>query len=1196
MTAASKSSNSERERLEQNIAALEAQRASLGDAVADAAIASLRRELSALEAEPGRRKEGERRVVTVLFSDVVGSTAMAEQMDPEEWTEIMNAAFKRLIEPVERYGGTVARLMGDAILAFFGAPRAHEDDPQRAVLAALTIVEKFEPFREKLQSEKGLDFNVRVGINTGLAVVGDVGSETAGEYTAMGDAVNLAARMEQTAEPGTVQIAENTYRQVTPLFEMEALGGIEVKGKAEPVQSYRVLGRKESPGRPRGIEGLESPLIGRQREMALLAGLISSLDQESSGAIACLTGEAGLGKSRLIRELRDSAGADYQWVESASLSYESGQPYTLFQRLIRRLIGAAPGEPSDRLREQLEGLVQLFPPEEREEVRRLFESLYGLASQSGQPSQKGEAFVGRLFTAMTAIWEQRLRRGPVVLVFDDLHWTDPASAELLKHLLPLVERGPLLILLSLRPDTHTYGWEVKQAAEAEFSDRYTSVQLQPLSAEEGSQLVDNLLAISDLPPRLRTLIQEKTEGNPFFVEEVVRTLIDDGMVVRDESGARWQASSDGGEINIPGNVQAVLAARIDRLEEDARSTLQMAAVVGRSFYYRVLERIVDLVDDLSAQLLTLQRTQFIVKAAHQPELEYIFRHALTQEAAYSAILLRQRSVYHRRVGETLESLFPGREEEFAGALASHFFQAGDFQRALSYYTLAGDVSYRLFAIGEAIDHYSRAIDCVSKVDAVASEQLVHLYTRRGRAFELDGQFEQALDDYQTMIELAQERDSKALRLAALTAQCFVHATGTPLLDPPQAKALAAEALSLAQETGDRATEARLLMVWLVLAFYAGGDLELALANGRRSLEIARELGLTEQIGYTLHGISGILMFLERYEEAQQANLEERAAWLEVGNTPMLADSYLITGGLNLNLGDYQATITAAEEALRVSRSIGHRLDPEGVTHPQSIQTVVPYYVGLAALDQGDVGRAQENLHRGVKIAKKESNTLYQYAGYTHLIHLYVSMGALGRAEPLAEELYRARDQRVFGFYSWGLTRVARLKLVQGDLPQAQRIHAESVLGVDADSGPLWFMADVKMTGAELQLALGRPEQALSEALQLVARTRQVGMKGHFAEALLVQGKALAALEELEQAGDTLREAAQVAEGIGDRRLLWQIQAALAEVETKQGNIAVAQTAFGRAREVIDYIADHAGDDELRESFLALPEVLSVLSK
>jgi class 3 adenylate cyclase/tetratricopeptide (TPR) repeat protein len=1184
----SESPESRRKRLEQAIAALEAQRAILGDEAADAAIGLMRRELSALDAPetaPDRRKESQRRVVTILFSDVTGSTAMAESMDPETWTEIMNGAFERLIEPVERFGGTVARLMGDAILAFFGAPVAHEDDPQRAVLAGLAILESIRPFRERLQKEEGLSFDVRVGINTGLAVVGDVGSDTAGEYTAMGDAVNLAARMEQTASPGTVQIAENTYRLVTPFFEFEALGGIAVKGKSEPVQSYRVVGRRAAPGRIRGIEGLESPLIGREREKVLLDELISRLGQEEGGAIVCLTGEAGLGKSRLIRELRGSADPECRWYEAAMLSYESGQPYRLFERFIRRLVGLASSDTPTRMRERLQELVRLFPNSEQEEVGRLFESLFRLSGESEGPPLEGEAFKGRLFTAMTAIWEEQLSRGPLVLVFDDLHWVDPASAALLQHLLPLVERGPLIIVLAMRPNAQSPGWAVKEVAETEFSHRCTSLQLEPLSAEEGSQLVENLLTISDLPQRLRTLIQEKTEGNPFFVEEVVRTLIDDGIVVRDESGMRWRAGSKEGEIHIPDNVQALLVARIDRLEEAARNTLQLAAVVGRSFYYRVLAHIIDMVDDLSAQLLTLEKTQFIQEAARRPELEYIFRHALTQEAAYSAILLRQRRVYHRRVGETLESLFPDRQEELAGALAFHFFQAHDFERALHYYTVAGDVAFRLFAVVEAIDFYSRALDCAGKVDAVANEQLIHLYTRRGRAYELDNKFDEALANYQVMIELARERDDRALRLASLTAQLIIRATGTPLHDPPQAKALANEALSLAQELGDRATEARVLWGLLLLSIYSGVDPELGEEYGRRSLAIAREIGDTEQIAYTLHNMTTGSMAQEQFEEARRTSLEARAVWLELGNTPMLADSYLSTASLHMFAGDFEAAISDAREAIRISRSIGNKW----------IQSVAPFYTSLALLEQGDVDRSLEKLRQGLEMAEQEGITFFRFAGTSHQILLYWSAGAFDRADPLVEKLYRDRDQMVFGFFSSGLTRAARIKLALGDLTRAQQIQADSLQDVDKDSLMLYFVAEVTVTGALLHLALDRPEEALSEAQWLVERTRRAGLKSNLTEALLVQGRALAALDELEGAAAALREAAQVAEEIGQRRLLWQILAVLAEVETRQGNAAAAQTARGRAREVIDYIARHAGDSGLRESFLALPEVQSVLS-
>jgi class 3 adenylate cyclase len=426
----------------------------------------------------------------MLFCDVTGSTAAAEQLDPEEWAEIMNGAFDHMIRPVYRFEGTVARLMGDAVLAFFGAPLAYEDDPQRAVLAGLEIIEEIEAYREEVRSEWGFDFQVRVGINTGLVMVGQIGSDLQMEYTAMGDAVNLAARMEQTAEPGTVQIAENTYKQVAPFFDLEELGGITVKGKKEPVRSYRVLSRTATPGRLRGIEGLEAPLIGREHEKALLKKAMADLEN-GRGGIVCLIGEAGLGKSRLIGEIerrdRDGDGdrdrdreesrepsaasthskftIDNSQLTISSLSYESGHPYALFQRLVRRLIGAAQGDPPEMLREKIAGYIASLLPdtgsaaasEDREEVVRVFESLFGLESALGQPPLEGEAFKGRLFVEMSALWQGLAAEGPVVLVCDDLHWTDPASAALLLHLLSLTEKSPLLIVCAMRPESSVPG-------------------------------------------------------------------------------------------------------------------------------------------------------------------------------------------------------------------------------------------------------------------------------------------------------------------------------------------------------------------------------------------------------------------------------------------------------------------------------------------------------------------------------------------------------------------------------------------------------------------------------------------------------------------------------------------------------------------------------------------------------------------
>ena len=459
--------------------------------------------------------QGERRVVTMLFCDVQGSTAAAETLDPEEWAEIMNGAFEHLIAPVYRYEGTLARLMGDAILAFFGAPIAHEDDPQRAVLAALDTVQAIRPYREQVRAQWGIDFNVRIGINTGLVVVGEVGSDLRVEYTALGDAVNLAARMEQAAEPGTVQITENTYKVVAPLFECEDLGGIQVKGKSEPVQSYRVLRAKAEPGRLRGIEGLDAPLIGREKELNLLREAVAELRQ-GRGQLVSVMGEAGLGKSRLVAELHhalvadgllfdspattlDGAGSAAQdaiaWCEGRSLSYETSMPYAPFASLFSRFFGfreeQSDSEKYDRLRDQIAEVA----PKHVAEAAPFIATMLGI-ELTGEDAEvvrylQPPQLRSGVFKATRDVLERLASTRPLVLVFEDLHWVDPTSLELLEQVIPLTDHVPLMIIGIFRPWRQEPSWRFHEIAARDYIHRYTSVLLDPLDQDSCRALVYN---------------------------------------------------------------------------------------------------------------------------------------------------------------------------------------------------------------------------------------------------------------------------------------------------------------------------------------------------------------------------------------------------------------------------------------------------------------------------------------------------------------------------------------------------------------------------------------------------------------------------------------------------------------------------------------------------------------------------------
>ncbi|HSL45915.1 MAG TPA: adenylate/guanylate cyclase domain-containing protein [Anaerolineales bacterium] len=666
---------------------------------------------------------GERRVVTMLFCDLKGSTAAAEGLDPEDWTEIMNGAFAQMIKPVYQYEGTIARLMGDALLAFFGAPIAHEDDPRRAILAGLDIVEAIKPYREQIRESYGVDFDIRVGINTGLVVVGAVGSDLRMEYSALGDAINLAARMEQTAEPGTVRVAHDTYKLVKNLFEFESLGGVAVKGKSEPVLAYQALGRKFELGRTRGIEGLHAAMVGRDAELAALRQAMADLKQ-GLGRIVFVLGEAGLGKTRLISEAHEVfqtlGHIRAIWVETISLSYETNQAYGLFQRLIRRVGGIDYNDAPPVLRERLSALVEILDETRRSRALHVFEALFGLEREDNGIPIDDETFKRELLEAMVLWWKARFSLQSAVLVFDDMHWCDSASAELLRQLLPLTGESPLVLLFAMRAERNAPAWQIKTTADEEYNHRYTELALHPLSDLESNELLNRLLADPDLPGDLRASILEKSGGNPFFIEEVVRTLIDNGVLVPEEHevhGAAkriWRATGASADFAIPDNLQSLLAARMDRLEESTRGTLQLASVIGRSFYHRVLQAVDEASHELDKHIGTLLRMELIREAARLPEIEYAFRNPLTQEAVYKTILIKRRRTFHQRVGEAMESIYADRLDGLFGLLAYHFALAHEQEKAIDYYRKAARQAVALFAYDDAIQNLRSALKLIEE--------------------------------------------------------------------------------------------------------------------------------------------------------------------------------------------------------------------------------------------------------------------------------------------------------------------------------------------------------------------------------------------------------------------------------------------------------------------------------------------------
>ncbi len=748
----------ERESLEQAIALLEAQRAALGDAVADAALTPLRAQLAALDAAPLR---GERKFVTVMFADIAGFTALAETLDPEAARDLMNACFDRLTPVIQEYGGAVDKFMGDGVMALFGAPVAHENDPERALRAALAMRAALAAFNAERELELALHF----GINTGLVVAGGLGAQGRQEYSVMGDTVNVAARLEDISRPDEILVGPTTYRFTAPLFEFDALPSVALKGKRAPLAVYRLRELKAERGSLRGIAGMSAPLVGRAGPFTALQHALAELRAGRGGTLSII-GEAGLGKSRLLAEIRRVAPADILWLEGRCLSFGASIAYWPWLDILRAFAGVAPDAPPIELRDALRDRLMLVCGARSAQIYPYLGQLLSLPLEETAAAKvqglDGETLKSATFQAIEVLCDCLAARQPVVIVGEDLHWGDPTSLALFERLLPLAHRAPLLLIAVIRPEYDHACWRFHELAMDHAT--HVTLTLEPLNVEQSAELVAHLLRVEDLPPTLRDKILRHAEGNPFYVEEIIRSLLDMQAIVYNEATGLWRAAHDVAAIELPDTLQGVLMARIDRLQQETKHILRLAAVIGRAFLYRVLAEIAREERTLDQHLGQLVQNQMIRERVRDPELEYIFKHQLTQEAAYNGLLIQERRIYHRQVAEAVERLFPERADELAGLLAHHWEQAGDVARALPTLQHAGQLAAAQFANLEAVDYFTRALALTPET---ALETRYALHQARENCYDIMGNRAAQAEDIAAQAALAQALSDQA-RLAAVT--------------------------------------------------------------------------------------------------------------------------------------------------------------------------------------------------------------------------------------------------------------------------------------------------------------------------------------------------------------------------------------------------------------------------------------------
>nr|MBI2904890.1 AAA family ATPase [Chloroflexota bacterium] len=1101
---------------------------------------------------------GERKLVTCLFADVVGSTALAEGMDPDDWTAIMNHAFDRLSPVVYRYEGTIARLMGDAILAFFGAPVAHEDDAVRAALTALDMLAAARSYAEEVRRQHHVEFAIRVGLNTGNVVVGNVGSDLKYEYTAMGDAVNLAARMQSAARPMTVLISEHTQRFIAPVFDCADVGLVEVKGKSEPVQVFEVRGPKTQPSRVRGLAGFESPMVGRDAELAVLLSAGAALEGAAAhGTAVAIVGEPGLGKSRLLAEWKSRA-AHVRWAEGRCLSYGHGLAYHLLIDLLRSLMGVAATAAEPEMRAALLALTYAQAATYPYLAHLLSLELAGDDLERVNALDP-QTLQSNYYKAMAALLRELAARQPLGLICEDVHWADPSSVALLANLLPLGTEAPLLFCFVTRPDTDAPGWALIDAAQGAFDNHFIRLNLLPLTEAHSRQLVTNLLEVEALPDHIRAIILQKAEGNPFFVEEVIRMLIDQGAIA--QHGTRWSAAQEAALARIPDNLQGLLAARIDRLVDEAKRTLRVAAVIGRQFAVRILDQIVA----ATRQLPLLESSGFIHPEITVPELEYLFRHALMQEAAYNSLVKQDRKDLHRRVGQALERTYPERTGELASLLGRHFLLGGDNARALNYFTQAGDSAFAAYANAEAVMHYGQSIELAGAC-LIGNEALLHLFSRRGRALELISRFEEALANYRNMETAARARGDKKMELAALTSGAIIYSTANPAHNPEQGRAMLERAIPLARELGDRAAEARILWAFSLNNLVSVGDPRQRADYGEQAVALARELNLREQLAFALSDLW--YAYAGRGETGRERAVVDEACalWRELGNLPMLATTVTSSALTHLFAGEYDAALARSDEAFKLGRD-ANNLDSQAICRA---------LVGAAHLERGDFDRAIQFMQAAIAVGEPVKNLSVGIFTQADLGWVFGQLGAYKHAFRLASAAEEHAAQTLTIVRPWPVAVRVRLHVRQGNLARAEALtdaladhlnYRECI----AFMAPQWIHSALAL--AELAYAKGELPPAAALLADLCAEMRRRKVRLYYATALNAHAQVLHALGDTSAARAALDQARAEAEALGARWPLWQTLALLGSLENEAGRAALATQLHTEARALLQSIAD-----------------------
>ncbi len=1021
--------------------------------------------------------EETRKTVTILFSDVTGSTAMGEKLDPESLRNVMTRYFDEMRTVIESHSGTVEKFIGDAVMAVFGVPVLHEDDALRAVRAAAEMREALARLNVELERDRGVTIRTRTGVNTGEVVAG-----TGNQTMATGDAVNTAARLEQHAAPGDILLGEQTYRLARHAVVAEPADPIGAKGKAEPVPAYRLIRVSDAPAD--AGRRLDSPLVGRDNELALAEQAFERAIRERSCSLFTVFGSAGVGKSRLTQEVIRSVEARATVSRGRCLPYGRGITFWPLIEIVHAIAGLSDGDSPEKARAAVRKL--LADEDDADLITERVVQVLGLSEE--------EVRVEETFWAVRKLFESLARREPLVVVFDDIHWAEPTLLDLIEHIADLSRDVSMLLMCIARPELLE-----RRPSWGGGKMNASSILLEPLRVEESAQLMANLLGGMTLPAAVGTRISEAAEGNPLFVEEMVSMLIDDGLLRR-QNGS-WEVSDQLSSVSVPPTIQALLAARLDRLNGDERAVIQAASVVGKEF--SIDDVAVLLPEQLrahaSATVTALVRKELVRPDHGGAHDAFRFRHILIRDAAYNAISKQQRAELHERFANWLEDTFPDRLTEYQEIIGYHLEQAyglraslgplDDTARALGVRagTHLSEAGRRARTRGDAPgsrDLLERTLELMPETWPGHAETLLLLAEQIYEAGDLD----RSVATYRQSEEAAQANGDKRLEWMAIVERSTLEFAHFSFMAASDYRPIAAEAVRVFEQLND---PYGLALAWNLVAWThnAVGEHHPMLEAALKATSYARAIG-SESLEYRVRAMVGSAHYWGPTATSEAVAYYERDASRNI-RSPLLRSMANFGLGMMTGLaGDIDRAKSLMEESLQATHELGLRV---------TAASLEGFGMGPLELGNEDWPAAVRHIRAGADgfLAVGDQGSFSTLAGALALA-LY-EIGELDEAYEYTERSFTSASADDFASqYMWRAAR-GEVLAARGQAEEALGLANESVRIAEGTEGLMW-QADAYMARGEVYRLLGRNEEAATDFRRAMGLFEQKQAPNHAARA------------------------------------------------------------------------------------------------